>query len=281
MTYGPTKEPHGFDPDTLLPRMQAFGYTVETLQFMLAPLIHEKRDPVGSMGNDSALACLSDQPRMLYDYFKQLFAQVTNPAIDSIREEIIMSLECYIGPELNLLETTEQHANRLLISHPILTNEELAALKHMNHRGWKSKKIDITFARKDGAAGVLAALDRICAETEQAIDDGYSIVVLSDRAMSQETEFRSARCWHPPACTIISSVERSARESESCWKPAKPAKCIITACSSDTVPTRSIRIWRLRLCGKRAAKGVWAKSLKTTTRSSPPIARVLPKACSR
>ena len=100
---------HGFDPDTLLERMQAFGYTTETMQFMLLPMVRDLRDPVGSMGNDSCLACLSDQPRMLYDYFKQLFAQVTNPAIDSIREEVIMSLECMIGPEHNLLETTPEH----------------------------------------------------------------------------------------------------------------------------------------------------------------------------
>ena len=109
----PDEEPHGFDPKTLLERMQAFGYTIETMQFMLLPLVRELRDPVGSMGNDSCLACLSDKPRMLYDYFKQLFAQVTNPAIDSIREEVIMSLECYIGPERNLLETTPEHAERL------------------------------------------------------------------------------------------------------------------------------------------------------------------------
>ncbi|MEX2356915.1 MAG: glutamate synthase central domain-containing protein, partial [Pirellulaceae bacterium] len=88
----PNKEPHGFDPETLLARMQAFGYTTETMSFMLLPMIAQKRDPLGSMGNDSALACLSDKPRMLYDYFKQLFAQVTNPAIDSIREEVVMSL---------------------------------------------------------------------------------------------------------------------------------------------------------------------------------------------
>ena len=98
---------HGFDPQTLLDRLQAFGYTAETMQFMLVPLIHAKKDPIGSMGNDAALACLSDKPRLIYDYFKQLFAQVTNPAIDSIREEIIMSLECYIGPEGNLLDTQE------------------------------------------------------------------------------------------------------------------------------------------------------------------------------
>ena len=182
----PKKEPHGFDPDTLLSRMQAFGYTTETMHFMLLPLVHQKRDPVGSMGNDSALACLSDKPRMLYDYFKQLFAQVTNPAIDSIREEIIMSLECYIGPEQNLLATSEQHAHRLLIPHPIITNEEMAAIKHMNHRGWKTKTVDITYPREQGVAGVPDAIDRICREAESAIDEGFSLVVLSDRAIGQD-----------------------------------------------------------------------------------------------
>jgi glutamate synthase (NADPH/NADH) large chain len=180
------EQPHGFDPQTLLERMQAFGYTTETLQFMLLPMIKEKRDPVGSMGNDSALAVLSDQPRMLYDYFKQLFAQVTNPPIDPIREEVIMSLECYIGPEQNLLETTEPHCHRLLVPHPILTNEELAALKGMDHRGWKSKVIDITWPKSEGEEGMVRALDRVCDEVEKAIEDGYALVILSDRAMSAE-----------------------------------------------------------------------------------------------
>jgi glutamate synthase (NADPH/NADH) large chain len=181
-----SKEPHGFEPRTLLERLQAFGYTIETMQFMLLPLVRELRDPVGSMGNDSALACLSDQPRMLYDYFKQLFAQVTNPAIDSIREEVIMSLECYIGPERNLLETTEEHAHRLRMPHPILSNEQLAALKHLDHRGWRTKTIDITWPRSEGHAGMIKGLERICAEAEAAIDEGYSLVILSDRAISRE-----------------------------------------------------------------------------------------------
>lgn len=179
-------EAHGFCPDTLLARMQAFGYTVETMQFMLLPLVKEKRDPIGSMGNDSALAVLSDQPRMLYDYFKQLFAQVTNPPIDSIREEVIMSLECYIGPERNLLETTERHAHRLLMPQPIITNEELAALKELNYRGWKTKTIDITWPKSEGESGLPKALERICHEAEQAIEDGFSLVILSDRAMGRE-----------------------------------------------------------------------------------------------
>ena len=161
--------------------MQAFGYTVETMQIMLQPLVTELRDPLGSMGNDAALAVMSEKPRMIYDYFKQRFAQVTNPAIDSIREEVIMALNCYIGPEQNLLETTEQHAHRLRIPHPILSNEELAALKHMDHRGWKSKVIDITFPVDSGRDGLVAALDRICAEASAAIAEGYSLVVLSDR----------------------------------------------------------------------------------------------------
>ena len=179
-------EPHGFYPDTLLERMQAFGYTTETMQFMLLPLIQQKRDPVGSMGNDSALACLSDKPRMPYDYFRQLFAQVTNPAIDSIREEIIMSLECYIGPEQNLVESTAFHCHRLLVPHPILTNEELAAIKHMDHRGWRAKTIDITFPQNEETGGLAAALERICAQAEAAIDEGFSLVVLSDREISAD-----------------------------------------------------------------------------------------------
>jgi glutamate synthase (NADPH/NADH) large chain len=170
------------DADTLLDRMRCFGFTTETMQFMLLPLVQELRDPVGSMGNDSALACLSDKPRMIYDYFKQLFAQVTNPAIDSIREEIIMSLECYIGPEGNLLETTEHHAKRLRIPHPILTNDELAAIKAMNYRGWRARTIDMTF---DRSGSLDDALERICTEADQAIDEEFSIIVLSDRATSE------------------------------------------------------------------------------------------------
>ena len=170
-----------FRPDTLLSRLQAFGYTTETLQFMIKPIVTEARDPVGSMGNDAALACLSDEPRLLYDYFKQLFAQVTNPAIDSIREEVIMSLECYIGPEGNLLDTTERQCHRLLVPHPILSNEQLAALKNIKHQGWRAKTIDITWPKVEGSNGLVKALERICNEAEQAIADGYSLVVLSDQ----------------------------------------------------------------------------------------------------
>ena len=182
----PEMEPHGFDSDTLLPRMQAFGYTAETMKFMLRPLVEQLRDPVGSMGNDSAIACLSDKPRMIYDYFKQLFAQVTNPSIDSIREEVIMSLECYIGPEKNLLEVSPEHCHRLLVDHPILTNEEVAALKNLNSKGWNSRVIDITFDRSEGKSGLQKTLSRIAREAELAADEGIELVVLSDRSMGQD-----------------------------------------------------------------------------------------------
>ncbi|MDA0979211.1 MAG: glutamate synthase large subunit, partial [Proteobacteria bacterium] len=175
-----------YHPETLIPRMQAFGYTIETMQFMLLPLVTEFRDPLGSMGNDAALACLSDKSRMIYDYFKQLFAQITNPPIDSIREEVVMSLECFVGPERNLLESTEAHAHRLSLKHPILSNEQLSRIRQLDYQGWKSQTIDITFEKSSGQQGMQAALDRICQEATAAINDGYSFIILSDRNISAE-----------------------------------------------------------------------------------------------
>jgi glutamate synthase (NADPH/NADH) large chain len=171
----------------LLERQQAFGYTTETLQFMLIPLVNAKKDPILSMGDDTSLACLSDKPRLLYDYFKQLFAQVTNPPIDSIREEVIMSLECYIGPEGNLLDTSEEQCHRLRVPHPILTDEECAGIKSLDgYRGWRTKVIDSTFDRQAGPAGLLQALDRVRSEAEAAVHAGFSFIVLSDRQTSYD-----------------------------------------------------------------------------------------------
>ena len=170
--------------DDLISRMQAFGYTVETMQFMLLPIVRELRDPLGSMGNDAALACLSDKPRLIFDYFKQLFAQVTNPAIDSIREEVIMSLECLIGPEGNLLSRLPENAHRLRVKNPIISDVELEGLQKIDSHGWKTKTIDITYQKDDGdKKNMLSALDRICQESEQAIEQGFSFVVLSDKKM--------------------------------------------------------------------------------------------------
>ena len=170
--------------ENLISRMRAFGYTTETMQFMLLPLVSELRDPLGSMGNDAALACLSDKPRLLFDYFKQLFAQVTNPAIDSIREEVIMSLECLIGPEGNLLESNKDNVNRLRIKNPILSNGELRSIKDLSQGNWKTKTIDLTYSKGEGLKGMLTRLDEICQEAEEAIKDEYTFIVLSDKEIS-------------------------------------------------------------------------------------------------
>ena len=179
----------GFDDETLLVRQQCLGYTYEEIHKLLVPMGTDGYEATGSMGNDAALACLSDQPRMLYDYFKQMFAQVTNPPIDPIREELVMTLECYIGPERNLLEATPEHCHRVRLPQPILTNEQLAQLKTLNHRGWKSRVIDITFDRHEEGGPTEAmsnALERICREASRAIEKDYSFIVLSDRGIGPD-----------------------------------------------------------------------------------------------
>ena len=170
----------------LIPRLQSFGYTTETMQFMLLPLVSELRDPLGSMGNDAALACLSDKPRLLFDYFKQLFAQVTNPAIDSIREEVIMSLECLIGPEGNLVENNPKNAERLRLKTPIISNAELSEIKKIDLNQWKTKVIDLVYLKSLGTEGMLEHIENICKEAEQAIEEGYSFIVLSDKNINKE-----------------------------------------------------------------------------------------------
>jgi glutamate synthase (NADPH) large chain len=194
----PSQRAPGLNSETLLSRMQAFGYTIETMKFMLIPLVRQKRDPVGSMGNDSCLACLSDQARLSYDYFRQLFAQVTNPAIDSIREEVIMSLQSFIGPEGSLLESSEHQCQRLFVRNPILRNERLAAIKQLDYRGWKTKTIDITYERPQqnspnedeqlevNGRCLTASLDRICSEAEEAISEGFKVIILSDRSIGPD-----------------------------------------------------------------------------------------------
>jgi len=175
----------GFDAATLLDRYKMFGYTLEHLCEILKPLAESGSEPLGSMGNDAPLAALSSQPRLLYDYFKQLFAQVTNPPIDSVREAVIMSFKAYVGPERNLLEPTPEHAHRLLLEQPILTNRELAQLKSLDYKGWKTCVVDCTWPVADGEHGMLVAIDRICTETRKAIVDKYSLVILSDRNAGQ------------------------------------------------------------------------------------------------
>ena len=180
------EEPEEISENDLMAKLRSFGYTTETMQFMLLPLVSELRDPLGSMGNDAALACLSDKPRLLFDYFKQLFAQVTNPAIDSIREEVIMSLECLIGPEGNLVENSPNNAKRLRLKSPIISNSELRAIKEIDSNQWKTKVIDLVYKKTLGTKGMLKRLEEISKEVEQGIEDNYSFIVLSDRKVDKD-----------------------------------------------------------------------------------------------
>ena len=176
----------GRDEESIQQRFRMFGYTEEHLNLLLKPMAENGKEPLGSMGNDAPLAVLSQRPRLTYEYFKQLFAQVTNPPIDSIREEIIMSLSAYVGPEKNLLETSPEHCRRLKIEHPILTNDEVARIRELDYRGWKSRVIDATYAAHSEEENLEGALRRISKEAEQAIADGYSLVILSDRSAGPE-----------------------------------------------------------------------------------------------
>ena len=170
-----------------LRKMQkAFGYSNEDLNLILAQMIGTSKEPLGAMGTDTPLAVLSDRPQQLSHYFKQLFAQVTNPPIDPIREELVMSLRGYVGNSHNLLEETPMHCHKLEIDQPVLSNEELRKLRHIDHDHLQSKTIDIVF-RANGEKGELkAALDRICRHAEDAVNSGYSLLILSDRAIDTD-----------------------------------------------------------------------------------------------
>ena len=165
---------------------QAFGYTSEDLKVLLAPMAVGAKWPIGSMGEDAALACLSDRPQMLYRYFKQRFAQVSNPAMDSINERPVMALYSTLGAEGNLLDETEQHARMLRIEHPVMTNARLAKLKTIDEPGFRSRTLSCLFKAADGGAGLRAALDELCAEAVAAVEDGVNILILSDRGVSPD-----------------------------------------------------------------------------------------------
>ncbi|KAL2394060.1 Glutamate synthase [NADH] [Exophiala dermatitidis] len=169
------------------PRLRAFGYSYEQVSLLLGPMAADSKEALGSMGNDAPLAVLAQQPRLLYEYFRQLFAQVTNPPIDPIREAIVMSLECYVGPQGNLLEMDESQCGRLLLPSPILEIETFNALKNMSqyNKGWTVRTIDITFEKSDGIDGYMQALDDICNVATTAIEEGDKIIILSDRATSE------------------------------------------------------------------------------------------------
>ena len=178
------------DSQTLMDRQQAFGYTQEDIKFFLTPMALTGQEPVGSMGTDAALAVLSKRPRMLYDYFKQGFAQVTNPAIDPIREELVMSLVTHIGPRPNLLNLDNAGSHRRLEAHqPILSNKDLEKIRRIEARtngAFKTTTLSLCYPVDLGASGMEEALTALCLNAEKAVLDGNNILIISDRAMDAE-----------------------------------------------------------------------------------------------
>jgi glutamate synthase domain-containing protein 2/glutamate synthase domain-containing protein 1/glutamate synthase domain-containing protein 3 len=177
---------HEPNPATRFQRQQAFGYTTEELKLLIPPMIRDGKEATGSMGEDAALACLSDRPRLLFHYFKQLFAQVTNPAIDSILERPVLSVFSTLGAEGNLLDETPEHARLLRVDRPILTDEQLARIRHIDRPGFKSATLPTVFKAADGAAGLEVALNELCRAADRAIEDGANLLILSDREVDAD-----------------------------------------------------------------------------------------------
>lgn len=183
--FQPSK-PTPCDSETLARRLRCFGYTREELQTIIAPMAANAQEPVGSMGTDTPLAVLSDRPKLLFHYFKQLFAQVTNPPIDPLREGLVMSLMTFTGRQRNLLAETPEHCRQLKLSHPILTNDDMEQLRHTKRDDVKVVTLPALFAANDPdpAHAITKALDAMVDEAEKAIADGATLLVLSDREAS-------------------------------------------------------------------------------------------------
>ena len=171
---------------SILMRQRAFGYTDEDLRVLMLPMAEKGEEPIGSMGTDTPLACLSDKPQPLFHYFKQLFAQVTNPAIDPIREELVMSLTSYIGHERNILDETPQQAHLLKLPHPLLSNRDLEKLRRVSSGDLLANTLPMLFRVAGGEKELERALDGLCRRASLAVKSGYSLLILTDRGMDEE-----------------------------------------------------------------------------------------------
>ena len=171
------------EPEALAMRQKIFGYTLEDCKMVIAPMAENAQEPVGSMGNDAALAVLSQRPQLLYNYFKQGFAQVTNPPIDPYRENLVMSLMSFVGKEGNLLDETPQHCHQLKLLHPVLSNDDMEKLDTISTEGFRATVVSLLFDATKGEGGLEEAVGAVRAEAEAKVDEGYSLLVLSDRGV--------------------------------------------------------------------------------------------------
>src|SRR2546422_1190731 len=174
------------DHESVLTRQIAFGYTHEDVRLLLAPMAKNGEEPLGSMGTDTALAVLSDKPRPLYDYFKQLFAQVTNPPLDQIREELVTAMESTIGAERNVLAAEPGSCRQINLNDPVLSNEDVAKLRHVAHPWFKSTTLPMLFEIADGAPGLERAIEDLQHRASEAIAAGHNVIILSDRGVTRE-----------------------------------------------------------------------------------------------
>lgn len=172
--------------ESLMDRMRAFGYTDEDLSVILTPMAQNGVEPLGSMGNDASLAILSEKPKLLYNYFKQMFAQVTNPPIDAIREELVISTEVMVGAESNMLEPTPQSCHQIRLEYPLLTNQDMAKILHSKIPGFAVTKLPILFPAGSGGVGLEQAMNDLFNAADATIERGYNLIVLSDREMDKD-----------------------------------------------------------------------------------------------
>ncbi|XP_022874964.1 glutamate synthase 1 [NADH], chloroplastic-like isoform X1 [Olea europaea var. sylvestris] len=239
----------------LLAPLKAFGYTVEALEMLLLPMAKDGIEALGSMGNDAPLAVMSNREKLTFEYFKQMFAQVTNPPIDPIREKIVTSMECMVGPEGDLTETTEEQCHRLSLKGPLLSIDEMEAIKKMNYRGWRSKVIDITYSKHHDRNGLEETLDKICSEAHNAIKEGYTTLVLSDRAFSSKrVAVSSLLAVGAVHHHLVKKLERTrvALIVESAEPREVHHFCTLVGFGADAIcPYLAIEaIWRLQVDGK-------------------------------
>ena len=179
--------PNSLSPqETVNRRQKTFGYTEEDLQILIAPMAQNGAEPIGSMGTDTALAVLSERPRLLYDYFKQLFAQVTNPPLDAIREELVTDMGSTLGAEGNLLAPGPNSCHHIRIDDPILNDKQLSKIRHLTDPAFRSETLSILFSPKSGSRGLEIAMDELCQKASEAVEKGTTLVILSDRGVNSD-----------------------------------------------------------------------------------------------